>query len=286
LSSTVVLCEGRPTVDTTTGTLAAGTRYISIYRRQHRRHTLNLRPFARPWQGARSLPSRGLRPTSRAGTQAATKESNPEERGEDRRHPAWQPHRRSNQPWTRLRHSSDQEEALDVWLGSEGGTRTAARPVQDAPAVDLRGGASVDTPLYDGSCLSFLKRSASTLLSGAPPPRPSVPVGRGRSALLVLSARPACSGATSALLDQVTAIAKNRCIVEAGVEQWWVSDCHLLIKAINGSKHSRVRMNNTSSHQVTLVWVHFTAPTSFPPPSSFIFQSPQQRTNVRSLDLR
>jgi len=158
-----------------------------------------LRPSARPWQIISYFPSRGLRAATWAGAQAATKESSPEERGEDRRHPAWQPHRRSNQPWTRLRHSSDQEEALDVWLGSEGGTRTAARPVQDAPAVDLRGGASVDAPLYHGSCLSFLKRSALTLLSGAPPPRPSVPVGRGRSALLVLSARPACSGETAAL---------------------------------------------------------------------------------------
>jgi hypothetical protein len=53
--------------------------------------------------------------------------------------------------WT-LRHSSDQEKALDVWLGSEGHARAAARPVQDAQAVDLRGGTSVDAFLNRGSC--------------------------------------------------------------------------------------------------------------------------------------
>jgi hypothetical protein len=40
-----------------------------------------------------------------------------------------------------------------VWLGSEGDdARAASRPVQDAPAADLLGGASVDALLSRGSC--------------------------------------------------------------------------------------------------------------------------------------
>jgi len=130
------------------------TRRVSLCTRQLRRHGLKSRPsgWLGPSKALSHFPSRGIWPTSRAGAQTATKESSPEERGEGRRHPAWQPHRRSSQPRTLLRHSSDQEEALDVWLDSEGDARAAVRPVEDAPAVDFQGGAFVDAPLNHGSC--------------------------------------------------------------------------------------------------------------------------------------
>jgi hypothetical protein len=61
--------------------------------------------------GFLSFPSRGLqpKPPSRRAVQKSV-----EWKIKERRHSAWQPHRRSRQPWTPLPHSSGHEEALDV----------------------------------------------------------------------------------------------------------------------------------------------------------------------------